>query len=282
THFSYTTLVSSGEEEVRKIRLDNQKLAQEIEQGGTLFEYIKREYDARIDKLVEDGRISRAQTDYLEQTATWRAGLMELEFQRQQQLMDEFPLHIAWEFLGLPGEPPPGFKIRNYQFDQLIDLLDRKKGTVLKARSIFEAAGVNTEDMPREVLDADVQVDGAGELVRALEGLKQSEILPVRTFTDLAVAIINAYTPSQLDDILMLSYLERNPEKATQVIGSRMEKLPPGIKNLVEDLFDMAAQEVMSQTGVDLPGFDSLTGGSEISEPSNEIQFYANMAITAA
>src|SRR5690606_11567445 len=49
------------EEEVRKIRLDNQKLAQEIEQGGTLFEYIKREYDARIDKLVEDGRISRAQ-----------------------------------------------------------------------------------------------------------------------------------------------------------------------------------------------------------------------------
>lgn len=267
------------EEEVRKIRLDNQKLAQEIEQGGTLFEYIKREYDARIDKLVEDGRISRAQADYLEKTATWRAGLMELEFQRQQQLMDEFPLHIAWEFLGLPGEPPPGFKIRNYQFDQLIDLLDRKRGTVLKARSIFEAAGVNTEDIPREVLDADVQVDGAGELVRALEGLRQSEILPVRTFTDLAVAIINAYTPSQLDDILMLSYLERNPDKATQVIGSRMEKLPPSIRGLVEDLFDMAAREVMSQAGVDLPGFDSFTGRSE---PSNEVQFAANMAIAAA
>src|SRR5690606_7528425 len=66
------------ESEVRNIQLDNQKLAQEIEQGGTLFEYIKREYDAKIDKMVQDGRISRSQADYLENTATWRAGLMEL------------------------------------------------------------------------------------------------------------------------------------------------------------------------------------------------------------
>src|SRR5690606_800490 len=96
---------------------------------------------------------------------------------------------------------------------------------------------------------------------------------------DLAVAIINAYTPSQLDDILMLSYLERNPHRATQIIGSRIEKLPPSIRGLVEDLFDMAAREVMSQAGVDLPGFDSFTGRSE---PSNEVQFAANMAIAAA
>src|SRR5690606_1932779 len=69
------------------------------------------------------------------------------------------------------------------------------------------------------------------------------------------------------------------PDKATQVIGSRMDKLPLSVRGLVEDLFDMAAREVMGQTGVDLPGFDSLTGESE---PSNEVQFAANMAITAA
>lgn len=258
--------------QLEQTKTDTAKMQQELEQGKTMFSLELDKEQATIDDLLAKGKIDRAQADYLEQTAKVRSGLLDLQFKRGQAEMQEFPLNIMWNYLGLQDAPPPGFKVYNFQLDSMINLLKQKKGTAIKAGDLFAAAGVDTENIPDSVKNTYVNVDGAGELANALHDLKTTEYQPIQTYVQLATALIEAYSPQQPSDLFETIYLQNHPEMAKDTLAPKMDKLPKDVKTLVQDLFDKASAE----QGVQFPG--SIPGVNGVDMNTAEVNIVSDAA----
>ena len=221
-----------------------QELQQRIEQGEKLGPLILEKYQSDIERAKQEGRISQAEADYLNAIAPIRAGLMEIEFQRAQAEMEPINVDLWWALLGLPGQAPAGLKLRNYQFERFLEAVRARPGAAVKAKNLFEIAGIDTSEMPEEVLNSYIEIDSAGELANALERLSGIPSAPIETALDVAAALISAYTPSTTDDLLLLIFAKDNPNLARQIIGSRVDRMPSDVQPIVRALLQFATERV--------------------------------------
>lgn len=254
---------------LQEAQLKVEDLRQALERGETLYELEIKRQMAVIDQLLAQGDLTRAEAEYLRQTAPIRAALLEIEFQRGQHEMSEFQLALMWEFLGLPGEPPEGLKIYNYQLDNFIDLLRARPGQLVKLSSIMEMAGIDTSQLPEDLKNASFTVDGMGELINSLQGLQVSELRPINTYIDLALALLEAYAPDPINDLFTFLYLERNPESAHQFLAPRISKTPPAIQDAINRILEMGIRYTETQSSV-LPEMSLQGGPSSIFQPQED------------
>lgn len=192
--------------------------------------------DMSREKLKEQkdrARLTEQQANLAERTLNDQALIIEANATKAQGEVEEVPLNILWIDLGLPGQPPSGLKVRWFQMNKILDLLDRKKGTVITARNLFEAAGVDTTGMPKEVLDANVEVDSAGQLAGAINTLVNANYAPIRTMASALGAIIEFYSP-MTNDVFSMLLMSQNPEMFRGAIMPMIDFLPDDLKKPVE------------------------------------------------
>ena len=225
------------------------RIKQQVSQGKALFDITLEIERENLAKARAERKITEAEAQYADQLAQSKAAYLQYEALRAQQEIQELPLNAIWVQLGLPGAPPEGFKMYRWQFDEMLDFLNSNRGRVVKASVLLQAAGIDTKGMPKELLDAPVQIDSAGELIDVITTMAGVRAEQIANSVDLIAKIVNIVAPPLATDLTAQLIAANNPQLAAELLKPKisvLQKVSPGLYEWAVNELNRATQNILS------------------------------------